>query len=97
MPDKRADFVRINQPRFEDILKRLTLIDRSARSMGVVKTMQPYLDQIEERLQELRPAAPKPVATKPVANEAEQLESLSTTQLVDRMIACGAILAARRK
>lgn len=38
-----------------------------------------------------------PAPTPPVAREMEQLENLTTQQLVDRMIACGAILAERRK
>ena len=43
--------------------------------------------EVEERI----------AATPPVAREMEQLENLTTQQLVDRMIACGAILAERRK
>lgn len=43
---------------------------------------------------------PKPQmieATIPVSNEIAHLEGLSTQQLIDRMIACGAVLATRRK
>lgn len=36
-------------------------------------------------------------ATPPVAREMEALDTLTTQQLVDRMIACGAELASRRK
>ena len=34
--------------------------------------------------------------TQPIARETESLDALSTQQLIDRMIACGAILASRR-
>ncbi len=43
------------------------------------------------------PLGAAPIATPPVAREMEDLQELTTQQLVDRMIACGALLAERRK
>ena len=51
----------------------------------------------EENDGELAPASVEVAATPPVAREMGDLQELSTQQLVDRMIACGALLAERRK
>ena len=63
-------------------------------SMGIASAVV----AAELPLAETRSADPEPVpATPPVAREMTALTDLTTQQLVDRMIACGAELAGRRQ
>jgi len=105
---KTENFKRINDPRVEKIVKMIDVIAKSAASMrihelDVARMFQPVTDKIRETVDEdavamTQPAPSKPVAASPfVAREIEVLEHLTTQQLVDRMIAAGAILADRRK
>jgi hypothetical protein len=110
---KIDEFNRINGPRVQRARDQLGHIQKSAASMriddaAVWKLLEPLRDriaamewgdtEIAESEAELRPRMPQAEdVAAPVACEIETLASLSTQQLVDRMIACGAELAVRRK
>jgi hypothetical protein len=55
MTNKIAEFRRINEPRARRALDQIGHIDKSARSMGVVKDMVAILRPIHDRLQEIDP------------------------------------------
>lgn len=108
MSDKIADFERINGPRVQRALDQLTFIEKSALSMKIdpeafQKLIEPVRHRVRQDKEPVRFADQNPnpqqlpKATPPVAREIEQLSHLSTQQLVDRMIACGAELATRRQ
>ena len=109
--DKIEKFRRINTPRVERALEQIALVEKSAASMRIPEAVATLLAEHGLRLASApapapaqapasAPAAPEPAvieATPPVAKEMARLVDLSTMQLVDRMIACGAELARRRK
>lgn len=110
MSDKTKELNRINEPRVRRILDQLTFIEKSAASLRTHELdMARLLAPVHARLAELldddaiAEVAPAPIApvevaaTPPVAREMGDLQDLTTQQLVDRMIACGAMLAERRK
>ena len=112
MSDKTKELNRINDPRVRRILDQLTFIEKSAASLrahelDVVALLKPVATKLAqmqdadavafEATGELAPAPVEVAATPPVAREMGDLQELSTQQLVDRMIACGALLAERRK
>ena len=109
MTDKISEFRRINEPRVQRALEQIRHIEKSAKSMrihelDVQSLMAPIRDEYqrinedtEEFLQEERRGQPMLERTPPIAREMEALAELSTQQLVDRMIACGAELARRRQ
>lgn len=110
MTDKLSEFRRINEPRVQRALEQMRHITKSAASMkihdlDIQALMKPIRDEyqrinadVEEYLQEEATGHLSTMdATPPVAREMEQLTDLTTQQLVDRMIACGAALAARRQ
>lgn len=109
MSDKTQELNRINEPRVRRILDQLTFIEKSAASLRAPELdVATLLKPVAAKLAQLQDAdavafeatgelTPAPVATPPVAREMGDLQDLTTQQLVDRMIACGAMLAERRK
>jgi len=109
MPDKLAEFRRINEPRVDKILASLGHIEKSATSMRIDEhEVKLLLHPVRIRVDYLRgfaaeqltPAQPEPTeikATAPVSQAGVPYADLPTTQLIDKMIAIGAILAERRK
>lgn len=99
-----------NLGRVAKMVQTLELMEVSGKSNNAkgedyAAILQPVFDKIGDLLgasvtvtidTDPTPPADAPM-TPPVANEAGNLEHLTTTQLVDRMIACGAILASRRQ
>lgn len=102
-----TDFTRINGPRVEKIKHMIGTIEKSAASQKVSfderrELLSPIIEHVtlhyvrpEQRRAESAAPSPQPT-TPPVAKEVCNLEELSTTQLIDRMIACGEKLARRR-
>ena len=101
-----SDFIRINKPRADKMAATLALIEKSGKSTRALpaqyeEVLGPVLDAIEELTQGRaeRPAVQSPITatSQPVMNEQVKLQGMSTQQLVDIMIAAGAILQHRRK
>ena len=104
MPDKNAEFLRINLPRAERATKQIELIAASARSMKVDPTE--VLDHVGEALRAESPKQPQPTpepakaptapVTSPVARRLPIVQHLSTTELIDWALAAAVEIAARR-
>lgn len=95
-----TEFERINKPRVDKVLKMLVTIEKSRKSTKTsLEEWSKLLHPVPTKFKPPETNQPKTdiTATSPVKREMENLEKLSTTQLVDRMIACGAVLAERRK
>lgn len=95
-----TEFERINSPRVDKILAMLATIGKSAKSNKVSEEeLESLLSPLTTKLNPKQETQETKVVTTPtphIAKELEALGSLSTQQLVDRMIACGAELASRR-
>jgi len=106
-----SEFERINQPRAERALQTLHLITKSARSLRKegdsdhAALLQPIVNYLVG-FTPLPPEAPEPApAPAPASTETGkffnvdlgELDKKATTDLVDLMIACGAVLERRRK
>jgi len=110
MSDKSSEFLRINEPRVRRALEQISHIEKSALSMrvspqDVQELMQPVFSKTrgcgsspsKNTAEGDPPAGRFEEATLPVAREMSRLNDMTTQQVVDIMIACGATLAKRRK
>lgn len=110
MTDKITEFRRINEPRAMRMLEQLGHIQKSAASMKIdASEVGMMLAPVRKAMnlpgvtgRPVEPARETPVATEikatpPVSQAGVPYADLPTTQLVDKMIAIGAILAERRK
>jgi len=104
---KTDEFRRINDPRVNAAIEKLKLIEKSAQSMridakDIADLLAPLIAEAEGMSGDPVPTPPEVddmrliEPTRPVKAEMPSLEGLSTQQLVDRMIAIGAILSNRR-
>lgn len=90
--EKSATSMRISDEELETIL--LPVDNQLADILGDKSEETPGPDEEQPAIGQ----DPAPLeATQPVAREMARLSDLSTQQLVDRMIACGAELAKRRQ
>lgn len=104
MSDKSDEFLRINAPRVVRAQQQLELVRNSAKSMRIDDdTLNCLLGEFARG----RPAPPEPAsepasepATPPgnaiISQAGVPYADLPTVQLIDKMIALGAILADRR-
>ena len=94
------NFYRVNAPRADKIIKIIEMIEKSAASYRVPhaaeKMKRAIAAMIANSPATQQAPSSRPPATPPIAREVTELKDLSTQQLVDRMIACGAELAGRR-
>ena len=112
MSDKVNEFHRINDPRAKRAMDQIELIEKSAASMRLPEERAKLLQRIANYLTPSQGPMPTPAhaphgrevmggkhveATPRVAKEMSAMANLSTQQLIDRMIACGAELAKRRQ
>ena len=107
--NKEQEFTRINAPRVARAVAQVNHIEKSAKSMKIpTAIVAGILSSLQEEMSKFagvvipHTTAPdesdsRPTTTPPVLKELTLLKDLSTQQLVDRMIACGAELAGRRK
>lgn len=94
--EKSAASMRISDADLAELVK--PLFDKAASITNSTPSSTPNDNPPAQAASDTHENAVFPPATTPVAREiAKSLESLCTQQLVDRMIACGAVLAARRK
>lgn len=106
--NNQDNFYRVNEPRADKIIKIIQMIEKSAAAYRVPHAAEKMKRDIvaiianssaSQQAPSASQQAPssRPPATPPIVREVKELKDLSTQQLVDRMIACGAELAGRRK
>ena len=99
--NNQDNFYRVNEPRADKIIKIIQMIEKSAAAYRVPhaaeKMKRDIVAIIANSFASQQAPSSRPPATPPIVREVEELKDLSTQQLVDRMIACGAELAGRRK